>query len=340
MVAGVVLAATLSTALGCAAPEGNEAVARAILAQQTSDGAITMAKVGSADLDVITYFGCFAADGLVDLYRVSRDGTLLVAARKWVDWYAAHQNPDGTIYDYKGRSGAWRSTGHFDSTDSYAAVYLSLLDRIQRTVPNEQWLRRRYASVQRAVAGIELTLQPCGLTLAKPGSVVMYTMDNTETLLGLRSAVRLAASCGDAKLAKRAGAEADKMESAIDSLEWDSVRSCYRTAVQSDGGKMEGLSAWYPDIMANLMAIGWLPASDRNRALFARMRREFASTIPEEIQNENDLEKLVWWGWAAKGAGDESLLDRIRTKLPAFEAIDVNGCDAGLLGHVARLTAR
>ena len=41
-------------------------------------------------------------------------------------WYAAHLNPDGTIDDHRGLPGALRPTGHYDSSDSYAATFLWL----------------------------------------------------------------------------------------------------------------------------------------------------------------------------------------------------------------------
>jgi len=97
------------------------------------------------------------------------------------------------------------------------------------------------------------------MTLAKPTYPVMYVMDNTETLRGLRSAHELAVALGDGTEKRRTQAEADRMESAIDSLLWDPSVPSYFIGIQTDGGKSGGLKDWYPDIMANLMAIAWLP---------------------------------------------------------------------------------
>jgi hypothetical protein len=313
---------------------------REILLQQTSDGAITMAKVAPTESTVIPYFGCFAASGLVAGYKRYHDPHLLQAALKWVYWYAAHQNADGTIYDYKGSSGQWKSTKHFDSSDSYAAVYLTLLWQMVQAESRSKWLADLHRSITLAVSGVRLTMQPCGLTIAKPDYPVMYTMDNVETWNGLQSAAGLARLVGDKKVSRETEAEAKKMESAIELQLWDPVRSSYRAAVQVDGGKMEGLSTWYPDIMANLMAIAWLPSSPRNKELFSRLNRKFGREIPKQIRNENDLERLVWWGWGANGANDGEMLASIRERLRGFVAICSNGCDAGLLGHVAMLTAQ
>lgn len=311
-----------------------------ILTQQTTDGAITMAKVppdaGPVECSVVPYFGCFAAQGLLAEYARTRREVYLRSAARWARWYADHQNPDGTIFDYKGRAGAWSSTNHFDSSDSYAAVYLELLRQLYRLDPNSVGSYRE--SIRKAIAGIDLTMQPCGMTLAKPTYPVMYTMDNVETLQGLRAAAELERALGDADLAAHASQEADRMESAVDSMQWDAARSSYRAAVQVDGGKMEGLTQWYPDVMANLMAIAWLPPSERNRSLYRRLRSQFDKDIPASVHDANDLERLVWWGLAAKGAGDRSFLGEVRNRLSNFDRICRDGCDPGDLGHVAALS--
>ena len=311
--------------------------ARDILAQQTKDGAITMSKIGEAESTVNPYSGCIAADGLLAAYAHTKDSAYLDGAIQWADWYASHQNPDGTIYDYKGHNGAWASTKQFDSSDSYAAVNLEFVWRLWHSDPGEQWVRVHALSVGRAIEGVELTLQPSGLTIAKPTYPVMFTMDNVESLKGLRAAVSLESVLGDRFRADHVKSEADKMAAAIQSQEWDESREAYRAAVQVDGGKQEGLSAWYPDVITNLMAVAWLPTSQRNADLYSRLYAKFGDGIPASIKDQNELARLVWWGWAAKGAGDQQLLDEIRARLAGFDATCAGGCDPGLLGHVAML---
>lgn len=314
--------------------------ARLILAQQTEDGAITMGRLTEKDSQIISYFGCFAAQGLVAVYRKTHDAKLIEAARRWVAWYEAHQNPDGTIFDYTGHSGAWKSTGKYDSTDSYAAVYLDLLHDLNRAAPDASWLKKRKRSIALAIKGIRLTMQPSGLTLAKPDYPIMYTMDNVETLLGLRAATELARALGNKTMAQDAKAMADRMEAAISSELWSSKESYYRIGVQPDGYKHEGLKAWYPDVMANLMAVAWLPPSLRNRSLYKRVFAKFGSGIPTQAKTKYDLGVLIWWGWAARGANDRATLAAIQNRFVGFERLCADGCDAGDLGHIARLCAQ
>lgn len=310
--------------------------ANQILTHQAADGAIAQDTRAAGATRVIPYFSNFAALGLVTAFQNTRDHLYLEAAQQWAGWYAAHQNPDGTVYDYTGTSGAWKPTGDYDSTDSYAATYLSLLLAVYRAAPDTKWLQSKRASIEKAVAAIKLTLQPNGLTLAKPTYPVMYTMDNVETAQGLHAAAELARLLHLEPLQKETESLARRMETAITKELWDPSTESYLIGLQPDGYHARGFKAWYPDVMANLMAIAWLPESDRNRALFARMKTLFADTLPERITSEQDLEHLNWWGWAAAGAQDNALLKQIQRRLAAFDSVQHTFSPAAL-GHLCRL---
>ncbi|HZT41296.1 MAG TPA: hypothetical protein VFA07_03865 [Chthonomonadaceae bacterium] len=310
--------------------------ANLIRAHQAQDGAIAQDVLPAGATRVMPYFANFAALGLVAAYRDSGDSSYLEAARRWAGWYAAHQNPDGTVYDYTGAPGAWKPTGDYDSTDSYAATYLSLLLAIHRASPDLKWLDNKRASIEKAVDAIKLTLQPNGLTLAKPTYPVMYTMDNTETAQGLHAAASLAILLHLAPLQEETERLARRMETAVAHDLWDPSTESYLIGLQPDGYHARGFKAWYPDVMANLMAIAWLPGSDHNRALFARMKTLFADTLPERVASEQDLEHLDWWGWAAYGAHDVALLKQIRQRMAAFDSVQ-HAFYPATLGHLCRL---
>jgi hypothetical protein len=314
--------------------------ANRILQQQTQDGAIVMGALPSQQASITPYFANFAGLGLITAYRERHDARYLEAARRWVDWYAAHQNADGTINDYTGGPDAWKSTGDYDSTDSYAATYLELLLAIAGATREKEWLRTHYPSALHALAAIRLTLQPCGLTLAKPTYPVMYTMDNVETLRGLHAAAEIAGMVKDGVTASQTAAMAHRMETAIQRDLWSASLHYYRIGVQPDGFRHEGLTKWYPDVMANLMAIAWLLPTEPHRALFKRLKTQFHPTLPDVIHNEDDLEHLCWWGWAAKGVGDTALSAKIVGRLRGFDSALPEAINPGLLGHICRLLAR
>jgi hypothetical protein len=307
--------------------------ADAILRCQTTDGAITM---GPGADRVVPYFGNLAAIGLVEAYRSTGDSRYQAAARRWVAWYEARMAANGVTTDYTGKPGAWVSTGKQDSTDSYAATWLELVDALTPPKPDAKTAKARMPGVKKAVAAIRLTMQPNGLTLAKPDWPVMYTMDNVEVWRGLKAAARLAKRCGSPGLAKEWQAMADRCAAAIASDLWDTGLASYYIGIQPDGGRMKGLAAWYPDVMANLMAIGWGPSSSRHATLYRRLKTDFAVTLPASVSSEDDLEHAVWWGFAAKASKDTAVLQSIRAAMAAFTGPVSN---PATLGHAIRLVA-
>jgi hypothetical protein len=326
-----------------------DAIVRAgelLLAMQTRDGALPLGAPGAPERRVVTYFGHLGARGLVLAYQAAGDRRFLDAVRHWVEWVDARRNPDGTVYDYTGREGAWKATGDYDSTDSYASTYLELMDTLARAPLPEgdrRWLLTRRSFARRSVDAMLLTLQKQDLTTAKPTWPVMYTMDNVEVLRGLRAGEHFLG--GDAPAA-RCREMAPRVEVAIANRLWDAGNGCYLVGLQTDGGRMTGLEKWYPDIMANLMAIGWLPpdasTAARNRVLYRRLAASFADApetgIPAEAKGEGDLEHLAWWGFAARTAGDTARLANIRAALArAVVSPDRHYTNPATLGHTCRL---
>ncbi|HLV80800.1 MAG TPA: hypothetical protein VKT32_10985 [Chthonomonadaceae bacterium] len=326
----------LLTAMAAAEQSPIVRAANLIRAHQAGDGAIAQDALPAGATRILPYFANFAALGLVTAYRHTGDPDYLESARRWAGWYAAHQNPDGTVYDYTGAPGAWKPTGDYDSTDSYAATYLTLLLALYRASPDPKWLAGRRDSIEKAVKAIKLTLQPIGLTLAKPTYPVMYTMDNVETAQGLHAAAEIARLLHLAPLREETEPLARRMETAVAHDLWDPATESYLIGLQPDGYHARGFKVWYPDVMANLMAIAWLPESERNRALFARMKTLFADTLPEQVAGEQDLEHLDWWGWAAWGAHDTALLKQIQQRLATFDRVQ-HAFYPATLGHLCRL---
>ena len=264
----------------------------------------------------------------------------LEAAKCWIAWYEAHLNADGTIYDFDGSAAGWIPTRDYDSTDSYAATYLDLVLATYCAAPNIEWLQARRPAVHQAVAAICLTLQPNGLTNAKLKWPVMYVMDNTETVAGLRATEGIGRRLGDRPLEQQAKALADKMEQAIAHELWDSERQSYFVGLQANGKIVTSSAKWYPYAMANLMAIAWLPATERQRLLLAQLKKQFATDIPAAIHREDDLDHLVWWGLAARGVGDHELWREVSSKLAGFDAQIKQYANPGLLGHLCRILVR
>ncbi|MGC8666995.1 MAG: hypothetical protein ACP5VE_02600 [Chthonomonadales bacterium] len=315
-----------------------EAVAMRILQFQSPDGAIAMDPVEPArNTRVVPYVGNYAAMGLIAAYTATKRTVLLQGALKWARWYEKHLNADGTTDDWAGPPGLWQSTGKRDSTDAYAATYLTLLNRIFRAHQDRQWLEARKPFVEKAVSAIRLTLQPRGLTTAKPDWPVMYTMDNVETAIGLRSAATIAQAAGWLPLQRQALRMAQAMEDGIASQLWDPSSATFLVGLQTDGARLRAGSEWYPSVMANLMAAAWLPRSQRTSELFQRLYRQYGSAIPIRGTTAEEASRLIWWGYAAGTYGTPELLNQIQSRLTALAAHVPAGCYPDALGHICVL---
>ncbi len=313
--------ALLAVTVGAGATEPLLVAAAAQLLQhQASDGALVQGSLTSSRVCVVPYFANLGALGLVAAGRATGDGRYAAAARCWVTWYEAHQNPDGTIFDYVRTNGLWQSTGACDSTDSYAATYLELCSAIQHTAPDAGWLRTRRPALERAVAAIRLTRQANDLTTARPGWPVLYTMDNIEVLRGLRAAAALAGALGDAAWQRELESTAARTAQAIGRELYDETRQIYGVGVQTNGAKMKDKGEWYPFVMANLLAVAQLPPAERQCELFAKLQREYAAMMPGELRTAADWDRLIWWGYAARGVGDSKLQAEISKRLAASAA--------------------
>lgn len=303
-------------------------IADRILEHQTEEGAILMNPKGERENFVIPYFSNFAALGLCRAYSVTKDEKYLKSARAWLDWYAKHLNPDGTIYDYKGPPLCLVPTGDYDSSDAYAGTFITAVWNCYLAKPDITFLKKLYPAVRKAIEGIKLTLQSDHLTFAKPTHPVKYLMDNVETWQGLSNAGRIAEVLGYREDKEEFLSLASSMLGSLEEKFWDEEDRCYAWAIYAFGIKAKGLRRWYPEQMANLMAIAWLPFTPRRKELYLNLREKFQ---PAE---ERDLEKLLWWGMAGRGAREEKDVEIFLRKILEGDFLSLRPY---LLGHLLSL---
>lgn len=310
--------------------------AEAILKRQREDGAILMAPAVQPSNSLIPYFANLAVIGLMTAYPHTREPTHLQAATKWLTWYVDHLNPNGTIDDCRLQDGKLQPTGDRDSTDSYAATYLEALHRYTEASRDRRLLSALYPAVNKVVGAIRLTLQDDGLTWAKPGYRVKYLMDNVEVVRGWQSASWLAQATGrraDAQELKKLG---ERTLQAIDGILYHDGRGYYARAMHENGVLEHRLERWYPDVMAQLMAVAWLPASATRKRLFAHLHRQFRETWENALET-GAVGVLVWWGMAATGAGDRTFAQRIALKLAEEQTLSRPQPSPAEYGHVLRI---
>ncbi len=183
-----------------------QAEAQAIMARQLADGAYNMSLPTGSDgsfqngqpLWIEPYLGLQAAQAMLLAYDIEGDAAYLASAKSYIEWYVAHLEADGTVFAYTGTYPSYSSTNNYDSTDSYAAEFLTLANMYFARTLDTTFLNWAWSYVPTVVGAMELTLDTQdGLTYAKPGNDFKYLMDNTEVFLGFKNAALLAFAAND-----------------------------------------------------------------------------------------------------------------------------------------------
>jgi hypothetical protein len=152
---------------------------------QRADGAIVDSK--SSGSKITPYFANMAATSL------SRNPYYEPVVRNYAEWYFQHINKadkfgySGTIYDYTVSSNnGLTSKEDYDSADSYAATFISLLRTYSESGNNTQWLRAHRTDID-LIGNVMLgMLDEDNLSWAKPNYKMKYLMDNCEVYRGLK----------------------------------------------------------------------------------------------------------------------------------------------------------
>ena len=168
---------------------------------QHPSGAIVMTREHTYELEgkqyykIESYFANLAVMGLLE----NPDPGKLQTTHKWMDWYITHMNaPDyngvhGSVYVHYADPVTQAETatpgslthGNYDSTDSYAATFLSLTRKYIESGGDRSFVIENKAELETIAGAMLSTLQPNGLTWAKPDYAIAYLMDNAEVYKGL-----------------------------------------------------------------------------------------------------------------------------------------------------------
>ena len=170
---------------------------------QLPNGAIPMTYAKNGELTVNPYFADFAALALLDNAEEYADEVV-----KYMNWHFDHLNTkkedfnrlDGTIYDYKvtmkngeivsEKISAPENADSYDTTDSYAATFLTVVNKYFYHTGDSAYLVSHARDLERITNVMFATLQN-GLTYAKPNHLIKYLMDNCEVYEGAIAATRI-----------------------------------------------------------------------------------------------------------------------------------------------------
>ena len=295
-----------------------------ILRCQLPNGLIAQ---GPQDKDIFAmpYFANYACIGLLRAYRVTKDAQYLKAVLRYEEWYASHINADGTMYDWKGTRSEPVSTKDYDSSDAYPGTYMALCYETYRITHDAAWLKGKYPTFLSCMDGMKLTRQSDSLTYAKPDYKVKYLMDNLEDRLGLTAGIKIAETLhtpevsGWKVLLEENGQGLKKL--------WMPAERRFSEAMFEDGKLDESWSVWYPDGMANAMALDYLLDKRDPKS------RELALLVKNKFPNGSDYwQFMALWKFgftdearavsARLGASADNCVDKghyIRTLVPEEE---------------------
>ncbi len=310
----------------------------ALRARQLPDGALLSDPMSSTSPNwLMPYYSNLAVIGWIAGILHTAERRDFDRTRRWLMWYTQHMNSDGTIYDYTYHNGVLTSNNTYDSSDSYAATFLEAMrDQVQATgdarLAEDLYVR----GIQRAVNAIMLTYQSDGLTYARPDYPVKFLMDNVEVYRGLQAAAKLAQRVRRHSDADAWRQRAQRTYNAILNDLWLAQQGHYAWGKHPNGALETRLSEWYPDLMAQLMTIAWLPRTPRHETLYATLKARFYN-LPPSLNDNAAVEQAVWWGMAAKTIGDTATLSDIRAKLLAIDLRRRNLYPLSLYGHMARV---
>lgn len=159
---------------------------------QLDNGAIPMTAAKNGELRMSPYFADVSALALLDNAEKYKDNV-----KAYMDWHFAHLNTaeddvnglDGTIYDYtitvkdgkveKEVITESSDKKSYDSTDSYAATFICVLDKYYEKTDDSGYILSHAPDIDRITGVMDATMHN-GLTYARPDHKVKYLMDNCE----------------------------------------------------------------------------------------------------------------------------------------------------------------
>jgi hypothetical protein len=288
-----------------------------IISLQVESGAIKMAngparytEDGKAVYNVHPYFNNLAVIGLLEESSIESINT----AKKWINWYLDHlNNPDynglsGTIYDYEYVEGGTENPkNYYDSVDSYAATFLSLLKKYYEVSNDSSLLLNNRDKIEMIADVIGRVQDTDGLTFAKPDYQIKFLMDNVEVYDGLSAIEFIERNVfGDKTKADYYRAMKEAVANAIESKLWNSNANSYYPYYGSPDANW---NVFYPDATSQLFPIGFgllNPTSDRAKYLY----NKFNESIPGWTNlNTGDAFPWAFLAYVAALMGDKARVD-------------------------------
>jgi len=301
-----------------------------------SNGAIAFRPTTDGEAYVNPYFSCYT---ILALLGGTTEAEQMETAQRAIDWHFSHLNTQAedvnrlaaTIYDYtaqveNGSVVLERTDKTYDSTDSYAAAFLLVLDRFYRAGGSEEYLLQHYPDFSGVLSAMLTTLTKDGLTNAKPSYAVEYLMDNCEVWLALGAAEHLlnqlflpalrkdaADSVSAQRDLARTLAARKTIEDALETKLWHASDGYYAPSMSNSVAAGFDRNLFYADAVSQLCPIIFgviSPNSARAKSLYELFCARWGW---DTLSHVSSGATLYYWGMIADCAaqmGDASRLDR------------------------------
>ncbi len=202
---------------------------------------------------VIPYFANLAAKVMVDYDPPW--------SARYMDWYLDNLNkPDrwglaGTIYDFRVRDGQIVPTRNYDSADSYASTFLSLVSRYHQATGDDAFILARKDSIDLVARVLATLMDGDGLVRVKPNSDTKYLMDNAENYRGLLDWADTLESVGFPEDAVWCRTLAACVRQGIDEVLYNPKSGEYAWSLTWLGKRYPRRGKWYPDAVSQIFLI-------------------------------------------------------------------------------------
>ena len=163
--------------------------------QQLENGAICNRYHENGEVSINPYFSALGVWCVLQCDLTQEEEEQI---KEYLSWHFDHINEEedynglvGTIYDYKalvkdGKVIEEYTNEEYDSTDSYAAVFLSALWKYYEATGDRTFLVEQEEKIKLVVNAMRSTLEK-SYTYSKPDYQIVYLMDNAEVYEGLVS---------------------------------------------------------------------------------------------------------------------------------------------------------
>ena len=305
-----------------------------LASRQADNGALLMTSGPNGEFTMNPYFADFAALALLGAGESYYENV-----RRYMDWHFDHLNTaqtdyngvDGTIYDYTVKLSNGKVVSEkininaegkksYDSTDSYAATFLSVVAKYYEKTGDLAYLQANSRDLERLLNPIRQTMHK-GLTFAKPDYRIKYLMDNCEVYDGLVAAEKIYEALGLSDLRAEAADLKKQVYDAIEKYMWQEKEGYYEVAlgVNNDSAYAFTWSNFYPCATAQVFPIifGLLKPTDaRAIHLYNEFNAHFSTGEKKATWEEMTTPDTFYWGALAYTAalmGDNARLETYMT---------------------------